>query len=70
MIRDLCNHKMRYLQFQLDLILAKIINLWTQKEQVLEILLEDNQLKEVMIKFQDLLQATPPVTSTKQLKYG
>ena len=61
---------MRYLQFQLDLILAKIINLWTQKEQVLEILLEDNQLKVVMIKFQDLLQATPPVTSTKQLKYG
>ena len=44
MIKEQCNHKiMRYLQFQLDLIPAKIINLWIQKEQVQEILLEDNQ---------------------------
>lgn len=35
-IRDLCNHKMRYLQSRLDQIQAKIINLYNQKEQVQE----------------------------------
>lgn len=68
--KDLCNHKMRYLQFQLDLILAKIINLCNQKEQVQEILSVDNQLKVVTNKFLDQLQVTPLGTSTKQLKYG
>lgn len=70
MTKDQCNHKMQYLQFQLDLILAKIINLCNQKEQVQEIQLVDNQLKVATNKFLDLLQATPPGTLTKQLKYG
>ena len=44
-IKDPCNHKMRYLLFQSDLIPVKITNLCRQKEQVQETQLVDNQLK-------------------------